>query len=137
MAAIAALVAEHDTRLWRIVRHYVAQAHAEQDWSAVTEVAMDETATRKGHGYATGAVQIDGQHQQPARLLYMTPDRSATSVGEFVAAMSAYGARLQQVELAAIDMSPAYQKRCAGASASSADRVRPLSCHATCGQSSG
>ena len=68
VASIAALVAEHDTPLWRIVRHYVAQAHAEQDWSAVTAVAIDETATRKGHCYATVAVQIDEQHQQPARL---------------------------------------------------------------------
>jgi len=48
VAAIAGLVAEHDTRLWRVVRHYVSQAHAEQDWSTVTVVAIDETATRKG-----------------------------------------------------------------------------------------
>lgn len=110
VAAISALVAEHDTRLWRIVRHYVAQAHARQDWSDVTAVAIDETATRKGHRYATVAVQVDEQHQRPARLLFMTPERSAASVGEFVAAMAAHGARPEQVELAAIDMSPAYQK---------------------------
>ena len=110
VAAIADLVAEHDTRLWRIVRHYVAQAHAEQDWSAVTTVAIDETATRKGHRYATVAVQIDEQHERSARLLFMTPERSAASVGEFVAAMPAHGARPEQVQLAAIDMSPAYQK---------------------------
>lgn len=48
VAVIAGLVAEHDTRLWRSLRHYVAQAHAEQDWSTVTAVAIDETATRKG-----------------------------------------------------------------------------------------
>lgn len=110
VAAIAGLVAEHDTRLWRIVRHYVAQAHAEQDWSAVTTLAIDETATRKGHRYATVAVQIDEKHERSARLLYMTPERSAASVGEFVAAMPAHGARPEQVQLAAIDMSPAYQK---------------------------
>jgi transposase len=110
MAAIADLVTEHDTRLWRIVQHYVAQAHAEQDWSTVTTVAIDETATRKGHRYATVVVQLDEQRKQPARLLFMTPNRSASCVGEFVTAMPAHGAQAQQVQLAAIDMGPAYQK---------------------------
>src|SRR6187431_1946336 len=69
VAAVAALVAEHDTRLWRIVRHYVAQAHEQQDWSGIDAVAIDETATRKGHRYATVAVRIDARQEQPARLL--------------------------------------------------------------------
>jgi transposase len=110
VAAVADLVAEHDTRLWRIVRHYVAQAHGEQDWSGIQAVAIDETATRKGHRYATVVVQIDEKQEQPARLLFMTPQRSAASVGQFVEAMAAHGATPEQVRLAAIDMSPAYQK---------------------------
>ena len=110
VAAISGLVAEHDTRLWRIVQHYVSQAHDQQDWSHVTAVAIDETATRKGHRYATVVVQIDEQREQPARLLFMTPERSAACVGEFVTAMPEHGAQAQQVQLAAIDMSPAYQK---------------------------
>src|SRR5208282_5843791 len=59
VAAVAALVGEHDTRLWRIVRHYVGAAHAAQDWSGIEAVAIDETATRKGHRYATVVVEID------------------------------------------------------------------------------
>lgn len=35
VAAVAELVTEHDTRLWRVVRHYVALAHGRQDWSAL------------------------------------------------------------------------------------------------------
>jgi transposase len=110
VSAVADLVAEHDTRLWRIVRHYVGEAHAAQDWSAVRAVAIDETATRKGQRYATVVVDIDLEMQREARLLFMTPDRSAASVGEFVQAMGAHGASAPQVEVAAMDMSPAYQK---------------------------
>ena len=55
--------------------------------------------------------------------MYMPPERSAASVGAFMVVMPAHGARPQQLALAAIDTSPAYQKRCAGASASSAKRV--------------
>ena len=110
VSAVAELMAEHDTRLWRVVRHYVALAHERQDWSAVQAVAVDDTATRKGHRYATVVVEIDPQQEQSARLLCMTPERTAASVGQFVAAMPAHGAQPAQVQLAAIDMSAAYQK---------------------------
>lgn len=110
MAALAELVSEHDTRLWRVLRHYVGAAHARQDWSEVDAVAVDETATRKGHRYATVVVQIDPTQEQPARLLFMTPDRRAESVGQFAEAMPAHGASPRQVRLAAIDMSASYQK---------------------------
>jgi transposase len=110
VSAVADLMTEHDTRLWRVVRHYVARAHGRQDWSAVQAVAIDDTATRKGHRYATVVVEIDPQQEQPARLLFMTAERTAGSVGQFVAAMPAHGARPDQVRLAAIDMSAAYQK---------------------------
>jgi transposase len=110
VAAVAQLVGEHDTRLWRVVRHYVALAHGRQHWSGVKAVAIDETATRKGHRYATVVVEIDPAKVQPARLLFMTPERSAASVGLFVEAMPAHGAKPAQVLLAAIDMSAAYQK---------------------------
>lgn len=110
LAAVAGLVAEHDTRLWRVVRHYVGQAHGRQDWSGVQAVAIDETATRKGHRYATVVVEMDPDKERPARLLFMTPERSAASVGQFVEAMPAHGARAGQVQMAALDMSAAYQK---------------------------
>jgi transposase len=110
VSAIAALVGEHDTRLWRIVRHYVGEAYAAQDWSQIRAVAIDETATRKGQRYATVVVEIDLELKSNARLLFMTPERTAASVGQFAEAMAAHGACPQQVEIAAIDMSAAYQK---------------------------
>jgi transposase len=110
VAAVARLVCEHDTRLWRIVRHYVGQTHAAQDWSGVKAVAIDETATRKGHRYATVVVEIDPRGKEPARLLFMTKERTAQSVGDFAQAMPAHGGSPQAVKLATIDMSPAFEK---------------------------
>ncbi len=42
--AAARLVNEHDTRLWRVIHHYVEEARARVDTSAVSRVAVDETA---------------------------------------------------------------------------------------------
>lgn len=110
VAAAARMVGEHDTRLWRVVRHHVGQAHKRQDWSAVDTVAVDETATRKGHRYATVVVDLDRKGERGARLLFMTPERTAACVGEFAAEMAEHGAAPEQVGLAAIDMSPAYKR---------------------------
>jgi transposase len=110
VSAIGELVGEHDTRLWRIIHHYVDKAHARQDWSEVATVGFDDTSTRKGHKYATVAVDIDSEGEKPARLLFMCPFRTADSIGEFVAAMAEHGAVPEQVKKVAIDMSRAYQR---------------------------
>ena len=55
-------------------------------------------------------VDIDRKGEGGARLLFMTPERTASCVGEFAAAMGAHGAVPEQVGLAAIDMSPAYKR---------------------------
>jgi transposase len=110
VSAIGELVGEHDTRLWRIIHHYVDEAHDRQDWSEVETVGFDDTATRKGHKYATVAVDIDSQGEKPARLLFMCPIRTAESIGDFVAEMPAHGAVPEQIKKVAIDMSRAYQK---------------------------
>ena len=110
VAAAARMVGEHDTKLWRVVRHHVDGAHKRQDWSGVDTVAVDETATRKGHRYATVVVDLDREGERGARLLFMTPERTAACVGEFAAEMEAHGAAPEQIGLAAIDMSPAYKR---------------------------
>ncbi len=49
VAETARFLDEHATRIWRIVHHYVDQARAEADYSAVRQVGMDETASKRGH----------------------------------------------------------------------------------------
>ena len=51
MKRVEATVREHDTRVWRIVEHHVHTARAQQDFSDVRRVGMDETSARKGQDY--------------------------------------------------------------------------------------
>lgn len=78
MAAVARLVGEHDTRLWRVVAHYVDSARAERDDSEVTRVGIDETAARRGHDYISLFVDPDGP-----RVSFATEGRSAAMVAAF------------------------------------------------------
>jgi transposase len=103
VAAVARLVGEHDTRLWRVIHHSVDQARASVDASAVTRVAIDETAATRGHNYVTLFVDID-----QARVLYATEGKDAATVAAFAADLAVHNGDPEQIEEACIDMSPAF-----------------------------
>jgi len=103
VAAAARLVREHDTRLWRIVRHYVDLARAAADFSDVRVVGLDETASRRGHHYITLFADLER-----ARLLYATEGRDASVLGRFRQDLMAHGGDPDRVEELCMDMLPAF-----------------------------
>jgi transposase len=105
VAAVARMVGEHDTRLWRVVHHYVEQGRVRADMSSVTRVAIDETASRRGHNYITLFVDID-----QARVLFATEGRDAATVAAFADDLTVHGGDPDQVSEVCIDMSPAFIK---------------------------
>jgi transposase len=105
VAAVARIVDEHDTRLWRVVHHYVDQARARIDASEVTRIAIDETAARRGHDYITLFADID-----QARVLFATEGRDAATVAAFAGDLAAHGGDPEAIEEVCIDMSPAFIK---------------------------
>lgn len=99
------MLGEADTRLWRLVAHYVEAAQAQRDWSKVRRILIDETSARRGHRYVTNVVEADTRE-----LLFMTEGREGAAVAAFVAELRAHGGRPEQIELVSMDMSPAYRK---------------------------
>src|SRR5947209_6810334 len=103
--AVARIVGEHDTRLWRVVHHYVEEGRARTDASEVTRVAIDETAARRGHDYITLFVDLD-----QARVLFATEGKEAATVAAFAADLAAHGGAPAAIAEVCIDMSPAFIK---------------------------
>jgi len=103
--AVARLVGEHDTRLWRVIHHYVDRGRARADFSAVTRLACDETAARRGHDYISLFVDLDR-----ARVLFATEGKDAGTVAAFAADFAAHGGDPGAVAEVCIDMSPAFIK---------------------------
>jgi transposase len=103
--AVARMVGEHDTRLWRVVHHYVDAARARLDASDVTRVAIDETAAQRGHNYITLCVDID-----QARVLFATEGRDASTIAAFADDLAAHGGDPEAIAEVCIDMSPAFIK---------------------------
>jgi transposase len=102
---VARIVGEHDTRLWRVVHHYVDEGRARTDASQVSRVAIDETAARRGHDYITLFVDID-----QARVLFATEGKDAATVAAFADDLAVHGGDPKAIEEVCIDMSPAFIK---------------------------
>ena len=102
---VARLVGEHDTRLWRVIHHYVEHARARTDLAAVTRVAIDETAARRGHNYITLFVDID-----ETRVVFATEGKDAETVAAFAGDLTAHGGTPEAVAEVCIDMSPGFIK---------------------------
>jgi transposase len=103
--AVARMVGEHDTRLWRVVHHYVDAALARLDASEVTKIAIDETAARRGHDYITLFVDIER-----ARVLFATEGKDAATVAAFADDLAAHGGSAATISEVCIDMSPGFIK---------------------------
>ncbi len=102
--AASRIVGEHDTRLWRIVHHYVGAARAQADLSGVRRVGIDETASRRGHHYISVFVDLDR-----AKVVHVAPGKDGDTVASFAEDLTAHGGAASQVAEVCIDMSPAFQ----------------------------
>jgi transposase len=103
--AVARIVGEHDTRLWRMVHYYVDAARARIDASGVTRIAIEATAARRGQDYITLFVDID----RP-RVLFATEGKDAETVAAFADDLAAHRGDPETIEEVCIDMSPAFIK---------------------------
>lgn len=103
VAVVERLIDEWDTRLWRVIHHYVEEALARADHSDVTSIAFDETASRRGHNYVTLFVDLVRR-----RVLFATEGKDAATVAAFAKHLTAHGADPEAVTEVCIDMSPAF-----------------------------
>jgi transposase len=105
--AVAELVGEHDTRLWRLLHHHVAQARAKLDMGEVTRVGVDETSARRGQDYVSLFVDLDAPKP---RVLVATEGRDHTTVARFAADLVAHDGDPAGVRDVSADMSPAFEQ---------------------------
>ena len=92
IANAANRLGEHDTRLWRIVEHYVWRAvEAEAlDLSEVRRIAVDESSARR-------------------KVIYVADGKDAATVKEFADFLEAHGGKREAVTDASIDMGAAFE----------------------------
>ena len=105
VAAAARLMGEHDTRMWRVLHHWVEQARERADYSEVRRVAIDETAAKRGHDYMSLFVDIDKRS-----VLFATEGRGAETIAKFADDLEAHNGHVSNIKQVCIDMSAAFIK---------------------------
>jgi len=101
---VAQLLGVGDMRLWRTLDYYVEGARAQEDFSAVAAVGLDETAARRGHHYISLFHDLDA-----GRLLFACEGRKAEVVAQFADDLEAHGGCAENVANVCIDMSTSYR----------------------------
>jgi transposase len=105
VAAAARLVGEYDTRLWRVVQHYVETAVARMDLSDLRRVAIDETAAKRGQDYISLFVDLDAR-----KVVYVAEGNDAETVARFADHVDDHNSDASRIKEVCIDMSSAYIK---------------------------
>ncbi|MBU1150858.1 MAG: ISL3 family transposase [Proteobacteria bacterium] len=101
--SIADLLKEHDTRLWRVLDHYVHESRQGADFSAVTEVGVDETSSKRGHNYVTLFVNPDS-----SKVLFATEGKDASTIERFKTDLASHQGDPSRIREVCCDMSPAF-----------------------------
>jgi len=103
--SIAAIIGEHDTRIWRIINHYVEEAREREDHSAVTMVGVDETSSKRGHNYVTLFVDL-----AVPKVLFATEGKDASTVKRFREDLVGHKGKPESIKEFCSDMSGAFIK---------------------------
>jgi transposase len=94
-----------DTRQWRIVHHYVGRSIERLDLSELTQIALDETASRRGHRYVT--VFLDMARTE-GPVIFVIPGRGKDALTAFSQFLQAHDGRSEQIAEVVCGMSPAF-----------------------------
>lgn len=105
VATVARHLRTTDKRLWRVLAHYVDKARSAEDFSRITRIGIDETASRRGHRYVTNFVDLDAH-----RVIFSTPGRDSGAIQAFKEDFCAHGGKPEAITDISIDMSQAFIK---------------------------
>jgi transposase len=105
ISAAARIIEITDTRLWRIVEHYVAKAVAQFDLSQLKAIGLDETASKRGHNYVTVFIDMDRKSEP---VLFAVPGKGKETIKQFSEFMKQHQGYPEQVLEVVCDMSGAF-----------------------------
>ena len=104
VATIANMVDEHDTRLWRFIKHYVDEARTREDYSEVNAIGIDETS-KKGHKYVTVVVDLAQR-----KVIFVTNGKDSATVDRFVGDFREHKGIPGNIKIVTCDMSLGFKK---------------------------
>lgn len=100
---VSEIIDEHDTKIWRLIHHYVEEARGREDFSKVVSIGVDEKACAKGHQYITVVADLDR-----SKIIHVCKGRDSEAITSFYQDFLAHDGGVQKIQSVCCDMSPAY-----------------------------
>jgi transposase len=101
--AVAEIIDEHDTRIWRVLSYYIPESRAKEDHSEVKIVGVDETSCAKFHKYVSLFVDLEDN-----KVLYACEGKDADVIRLFKKDLENHNGASENIEMFCSDMSPAF-----------------------------
>ena len=105
VATIARFVGTTDTRLWRVIRHYVAKAMEQIDLGGLEAFGLDETASKRGHRYVSVFIDMD---RDTRPVVFAVEGKGKEAVRQFEAHLRKRGGAPERVLEVVSDMSGSF-----------------------------
>lgn len=101
--SVAEIIDEHDTRIWRVLSHYIPESRSGEDHSQVKVVGVDETSCAKFHKYISLFVDLDNN-----KVLYVCEGKGSNVIASFREDLEKHNGAADKIEMFCSDMSPAF-----------------------------
>jgi len=101
--AIAEMLGEHDTRIWRVISHYVEEARKREDYYQVCRIGVDETARKRGHHYVSIFADLDR-----SKVIFACEGKGKKVIGQFSNDFHDHNGDPDAIREVCCDMSPAF-----------------------------
>ena len=102
---VSRIVKESDYKIWAMLERYVTKTLANNDYSQLKAVGMDETSKSKGHDYITLFVDL-----LKKRTIFIAEGKDHETVQAFVDDLKAHNGSTEDITDVSCDMSPAFIK---------------------------
>jgi len=103
--SVAKIVGTTDHKIWRILDLYVEKAKANEEFSEITSIGMDETSVAKGHDYISLFVDLNKK-----RVIHISDGKGSDTVENFVEVFESKEGKATNIKDVSCDMSPAFIK---------------------------
>lgn len=103
ICSIADMVGVQDTRIWRIIEHYVNKDVDNLDLSKIQNIGVDETSSKRGHHYVTLFVDMD-----TSKVVFVTKGKDADTLKAFKEHLETHKGVVDQILEFSSDLSPAF-----------------------------
>ncbi len=100
---VAELVGVNPQRVWAVFNHWVGQAREADDPSAITQLGVDETSSRKGHKYVTLGVDLE-----TSRVIHACEGKGKETLKTIGQHLESKGVGKEQITQLSMDLSPAF-----------------------------